>query len=133
MKILCKVCGKTFESVIVDRDLAFREVEEMSTQHVRLHHKELFAAVAKGVQKCSFALARILHFDNCAVIPDDESYAIGKIEGTEELVMLALGYDPDVEEEEEEEEDDDNEEEIELDPTIPTEGTIIDSTPIDKP
>ena len=117
MVILCSKCGERFESVIVDRDLAIKELSTTSTDHVRRKHRETFELLAKGIQKVSIAVATFMHFDECVTVPEEEKYILEKLDEVQELVMMAVGFDPDEIEEDEEEE----EGEIEEQPNI---GTI---------
>ena len=94
MKVLCSKCGATFDSLIVDRKLALQELERKTIEHVSMHHKPEFAALAKGVQQVSIAMARLLHFGEFVVIPENEGWIIGNLEKLQEICMVALGFDP---------------------------------------
>ena len=114
MTIVCSKCGKQFISVIVDRSLALKEVEGKSILHMRERHREIFEALAKGIQITGINLARLLHFDECVVVPEDEEFITEQLGECEEIVMMAIGYDPDTEEEDEEDGDGLEEEEGEV-------------------
>lgn len=103
MIIVCSKCGEKFESLIVDRDLALKELEGASSRHVHKKHRELYEQVAKAIAICSVSIARVVHMTECMVVPEEETYIQEKIDEAQEIVMIAVGFDP---EEEEEEEDD---------------------------
>jgi len=108
MRIVCSKCGEQFESLIVDRDLALKELETASSKHIHRRHKETYEQVAKAIAVCSVAIARLLHMTECVVIPEEEGYILEKIDEAQELVMMAIGYDPEEDEEDEDEEEGDD-------------------------
>ena len=115
MRILCSKCGLAWDSVILDQRLAFSELVVKSTNHIKFKHPDLFNALAVGIQKCSMALAQIVHFDECVVIPEDQVWIKEQIVENTKLVMMALGYDEDEDEGDEDDSEDDTDEEEERD------------------
>lgn len=105
MKILCSKCGAIFESLIVDKKEAWKELQVKSTNHVMKKHKGTFELLAKGVQMASMALASIMHNNEFVIIPEDEKFPQEAMEFNENTVMMAIGYDYDEDEEDEVEED----------------------------
>jgi hypothetical protein len=108
MRLVCSKCGLAFESVLIDQGDAFKEILIKSQNHVKFRHQDIFGALALSVQMALAALATLIHFDECIVIPEDEKWVNQQMEKNQEIVMIALGYDPN---EEEEEDDNDNQEE----------------------
>lgn len=103
MKILCSKCGEAFTSVIIDQDIAFKEVLVASMKHCRHKHKEQFELVGKAIAVGMANLTNFMHIDEFCVIPEDEEIIQGKVESMIETVMLGVGYDPQEDEEGEDE------------------------------
>jgi hypothetical protein len=103
MIIFCSKCEEKFESLIIDRKLAMKELVTKSMDHVRKKHREVFELLAMGIQKASTNLACYMHFDECVMIPEDERFIIEQIDEAQDMVMMAVGFDPTEEEEEEDE------------------------------
>jgi hypothetical protein len=61
------------------------------------------------------ALAQIVHFDECVVIPEDQVWIKEQIVENTKLVMMALGYDEDEDGDGGYDSDDDTDEEEECD------------------
>ncbi len=109
MKILCSKCGDKFESLIIDQDMAFKEVMTSSMKHCRTKHKDQFELVGKAIAIGMANLTNFMHIDEFCVIPEDEEVVKGKVESMIETVMLGVGFDP---EEDDEEETEDEVEEV---------------------
>jgi hypothetical protein len=122
MRLLCSKCGTAWDSLIIDQRLAFKELVDKSTNHIKFKHPELFAALAVGIQKCSMALAQIVHFDECVVIPEEETWIQEQIMENTKLVMMALGFDAEEDEIEDEDDSEDEEDDSEGMPLIDTTG-----------
>lgn len=127
MKLTCKFCGYQFESLILDKEIALKELETKSTRHIQQKHEDKLQQLATAIQVANYSLTSFMHFDNCVFIPEDETFVQGQIDKRQEIVMVALGYDPKLEEEEEEEYEDDeveDEDEEEVEPKEFTLGVI---------
>ena len=104
MIILCSKCGERFESLIIDQELAYKEVFNTSCRHVKTKHPAMFAEMAKMVAMCVGAMATFMHFNEFAVVPEDEAKIQEGIVKNQEVVMAAMGFDPEDDEDEEEDE-----------------------------
>lgn len=115
MRTACKMCGYQFESLILDKEMAFKEIEEKSTRHVAQKHPGECKEMQKAVAVIMPALLRVLHFGEFVMVPTDEEFVEARIDKSRDIVMAALGYDPeDMYEEEEEEEGELEPDEVEL-------------------
>lgn len=113
MRISCVKCGKGFESLIVDRELAWKELYGTSLKHTMRQHPEIAAKLQAEVGKLMVAASVFMTASETLVIPENEEFINKHLEGLQEIVMSAAGFDvDDVVEEEEEIDDDDLEEEI---------------------
>ena len=110
MIIYCSKCGEKFYSLIIDQDIAYREVFNKSTQHVKNKHSDLFKEMLKAAGASMAALTTYMHFDEFVIVPDTENKITEIIEKAQEIVMAALGYDPGEEEDDEEDDIDSSEE-----------------------
>jgi hypothetical protein len=131
MRVACSKCGLSFETLIIDQHQALKELEAKTINHVKHKHPEIFNPLAEGIQKASMCLARLLHFDECVVVPDNEVWLKDQLMDSQEVVMIAMGYDPNEDEEDEEEELEEGEEEQEEPIEIESIGSVesIDSIP----
>ena len=119
MRLVCSKCGLAFESVIIDRSIAFQELISKSQNHIKFKHPEEFKLLALGVQRALAALAVTIHFDECIMIPEEEVWVRDQIEENREMIMEAIGYKPEEDEEDGEEEEESDNEPIETDPAEP--------------
>lgn len=94
-----------FESLIIDKQKAWQEVQKKSTEHVSKKHRGMFELAAKAILTASTALASVVHNSEFVIIPEDEEFGNQVIEFNTKTVMMAIGF------EEEEEEEEDNEDE----------------------
>jgi hypothetical protein len=120
MKILCIKCGEIFESLIIDKAMAEKELFGATTRHVKTKHPAMFQEMQKAIGTCVLALTTCMHFNEFVTIPEDETEMQAAIDTTLEIVLAGLGYDPD--EEFEDEDEPDGEEQpnvgvIEMEPT----------------
>ena len=106
MRLVCKKCGFMFETLIIDQKIAFNDLGIKSSNHIKFKHPEIFEALAVAIQKCSMALAQLLHFDECIVVPEEEVWILSQLEEAQKVVMMALGFDPEEDDDDEDEDDD---------------------------
>jgi hypothetical protein len=107
MIILCSKCGERFESLIIAQELAYKEVFGASCRHVKTKHPAMFAEMARAIAMSVGALTTLMHLDEFVVVPEDEKVVIEAIDKNREIIMAALGYDPEDDEDEDEIEDED--------------------------
>lgn len=103
MRTICSKCGYQFESVILDKAVAMKEILEKSTRHCQQKHPEHVAMVQQVIQKGMPALITATHFTEFIFIPEEETFIKESLDELKTIVMMMLGFD------EEEEEDDENE------------------------
>lgn len=127
MKIICKKCGEIFESLIIDKQLAWNEIFKASGKHVQHRHKAMFEEMQKAVITAVGALTVAMHTEEFCIIPEDEVRLMAIITTSQDVVMAAIGYDPANEEDEEFEDED--EDSVENDPQV---GTVEVVTEEDK-
>ncbi len=106
MKIICSKCGEVFESLILDQEIAFKDVLTHSMKHCNKKHREQFELVGKAVAIGMANLTNFMYIDEFVLIPEDEMLISEKVEKMIETVMLGVGYDP-------KEDDNDEEEDLE--------------------
>src|ERR1035437_1378504 len=104
MIILCSKCGERFESLIIDQELAYKEVFTASCRHVKTKHSAMFAEMARAIAVSVGAMTTFMHFEEFVVVPEDETKIQEGIMKNQEVVMVAIGFDPEEEEDEEEDE-----------------------------
>ena len=104
MIILCSKCGERFESLIIDQELAYKEVFNTSCRHVKTKHPAMFAEMARAIAVSVGAMTTFMHFEEFVVVPEDETKIQEGIMKNQEVVMVAMGFDPEEEEDEEEDE-----------------------------
>jgi len=97
MTITCAKCGHQLKSLDIDQSKAWVEVYGLFTKHIqRQHHNEL-NLLAQGLMKVSMALSVVLTMDEFGVVAVAEEYINKHLEESRDLVMLALGFDPEEE------------------------------------
>ena len=104
MRLVCSKCGHLVESLIIDQDLAWQEVFGSLNKHVLRQHPEVMGALTQAVKKVAAMLGAYMVINECAVVPEDQTYIINALDEMQVTVMMGIGYDPNDEEEEEEEE-----------------------------
>jgi predicted transcriptional regulator len=106
MIILCSKCGERFESLIIDQELAYKEVFNASCRHVKTKHAAMFAEMARAIAVSIGAMTTFMHFEEFVVVPEDETKIQEGIMKNQEVVMVAMGFDPEDDEEDEDEDTD---------------------------
>ena len=114
MRLICAKCGNLFESLIIDKEIAWQDIQKQSVEHVKKKHMEEVRVLAQCVAIASVNLAMVSHALEFLVVPEQETFCKQKIDTAMETVMLAIGFDPDDTEDDEEEEE---ESEVEGDST----------------
>jgi hypothetical protein len=106
MRLICAKCGHVFESLIIDKEIAWQDVSKQSVDHVRKSHRAIAENLAKTVTIASINLAVVAHATEFLVIPEEEEFCQAKVSNAIETVMTAIGFDPsEIEEEETEDEE----------------------------
>lgn len=121
MLMLCSKCGARFESLIVDRDLAFKEIMGVSMKHVQHRHKDMFNEMGKSMAICMAALSNFMHLSEFCIVPEEEEKIQDNMEQMQELVMVGIGFDPEEDEEDDNEGDEEEGEQIQG-PVLPGAG-----------
>ena len=106
MRLICAKCGHVFESLIIDKEIAWQDVSKQSVDHVRKSHRAIAENLAKAVTIASINLAVVAHANEFLVIPEEEEFCQAKVSNAIEIVMTAIGFDPSEIEEDEMENDD---------------------------
>jgi hypothetical protein len=119
MRASCTKCGYQFESLDIGQERAFKEIEEKSTRHVKQKHGETVSLLSRATMECVVAMARLLHFNEFVMVPEEEDFILEQLSEAQDMVMMAIGFDPEEGEEEAEEDDPDDVDTVELEP-----GTI---------
>lgn len=115
MKILCSKCGHVIESVIIERELAWAELFANLNKHIMRQHPQVMNVLTQAVKKVAAMLGAYMVMSECAVIPEDQDYVNNRMEEMQDLVMMGIGFDPEIEEDAGEE----GEEPLETDPSNP--------------
>jgi len=127
---MCKKFGKAFESLIIDQELAYKEVFNASVKHVQQHHRVMFMDMQQSVAIGVNALTTFMHFNEFCLISEDQTRLTAGLEQAQELVMACLGYDPDGDEDDDGDEDSGDDEgaesDEELEPSDPAEMEPLD-------
>jgi heterodisulfide reductase subunit C len=105
MRIICSKCGEVFESLIIDKEIAYKEVFDKSCKHVVKNHHAMYMTMGKAVGVSVNALTSFMHLSEFVVIPESEVRIQALMEQAQEIVMTAVGF----EREEDDEENDDGE------------------------
>ena len=106
MILLCRKCGAKFDSLIVDRSVALREVFDSLTKHAMKMHRQEIMALREEVGKATLALIWFATMTEFAVVPESESYIAEEVEKVQDAIMRTIGFDPEEEEDEEDEGED---------------------------
>ncbi len=126
MIMLCSKCGTRFESLIVDRELAWKELYTTSAKHIQHRHKGMFEEMQKAVMISITSLTTFMHVSEFCTIPEEEVILQAIVEKAQDIVMAAIGFDPEDDEDDVIEDDEDS---IENDPQV---GTVEVVTEEDK-
>lgn len=115
MTIGCQLCSRKFDSLIIDQNLAMREVEEQLGKHLKLKHQKEFYDVKAISDKLIGMLAWWMIWNNFVDIPEEDK-KLEEIFDTHAKEMLMMMDLYDIGEYEDEDDDEDNnglEEELE--------------------
>lgn len=106
MIINCARCNRPFESAMVNPEEAWKELLLHVTRHVEKKHPKTFRRVTQEeLPRAIMALTEIYTVDQLIVVPESENWIPEHLDVAEDIVMTAVGYDPEEEEEEEDGED----------------------------
>lgn len=105
MKLICSKCGTTFSSLIIDQELAYKEVFNKSVKHITTSHRAMFEEMQKSVAIGVGALTTFMHLSEFCLIPEDQIRLTAAMEQAQELILACVGYDPEEDDEEDELED----------------------------
>ncbi len=115
MTIVCSKCGKGFDSLIIDKETAWKGIYEKLLVHAKERHGGNLELLAQGVANACTAITINMTIEEFAIIPEEETWIKEHKEQFQDIILLAAGFDPD----EEDDEDDEEEGGEELDPIIP--------------
>ena len=125
MKIKCAICDKQFSSLVIDFDIAWGQVYEQVMRHAMHKHQSEFYRVKAEIDTAAKALALFLTVGELVEFNEqDEPRLAAEIEKTQEVIMIAAGFEPtngtddedEVLEDVEVEDDEDDTSVIELEP-----------------
>jgi predicted ATPase with chaperone activity len=94
-----------FNSVIIDKKLAWDEVFTNLLKHADKKHKEVLVALQAANQKMVYVISTYMSASELAIVPEDETWVAEHLENMQEIIMQSAGYDPEEFEDEEEEEE----------------------------
>jgi len=96
MTVQCNFCSHQITSLIVDRQLAMKEVTDLILEHMkRQHHNELFQHKVNG-QRAFLMMGVHMMYNDLVTIPDGEEWLQEMIDQNEDGMMKVLGFDPDI-------------------------------------
>jgi len=122
MRISCKLCGWLSESLIIDKEIAFKECVTKNLRHIQQKHEDRMKQFGLALSAAINAFGEWLHFSEFVNVPEEETFIGDKLDNDLEIVMKAMGYDPgEDEEEDDEDEGDDNDLEEDEEPVIEVE------------
>ena len=116
MRVKCSKCDIPFESLIIDQDIAWKEILTKSSNHIKFKHPAMFAEMSQTVAICMTHLTSFMHVSEFMIVGEDEKEIQERLEKCQEVVMTAIGFDP-----MDDDEEDDEEFEYEDDEDIPAE------------
>ena len=93
MTLFCQRCGEKFDSLIIDQNIAMREVTERIVKHCIAKHHEAFKLLQEGIVKVSLAAGGFLTLTELARVPEDEKFVIDKLSECQDILMAAVGFD----------------------------------------
>lgn len=111
MRIACVKCGKPFESLIINQELAWKEIYGLALKHIMRQHNDVAAKLQGDVARLMVAASVYMTVSEALLVPEDEKFIAAHMEELQEVLMSAAGFDAeDIPDEEELEEDEPNEE-----------------------
>jgi hypothetical protein len=117
MIVICKKCGYKFESLILNHDVAFEDINKKFNRHIEQKHADLIPELQQAMRMLQAALVMAVHYTEWALVPDNQDEVHKRLQKARDVVMVGIGFEPEETEEEEEEEDDGEEEEpLEVEP-----------------
>lgn len=111
MTIKCLLCGKVFESLIIDKVMGWNECYTNLMQHCMKKHTEVMAQLQVEIQKVMVSVSAYMTCSRLAAVPDDETYINLLLDEFQSEIIIAAGYEEDVAEDEDDDEDDEDGEE----------------------
>jgi hypothetical protein len=109
MRVSCSKCNLVFESLIIDQDIAWKEILTKTSNHIKFKHLEMFKEMSQAVAVTMSHLTAFMHMSEFMIISDEEKEIQERLEKCQEVVMTAIGFDPYDEDEDEDEDLEDNE------------------------
>jgi hypothetical protein len=110
VRVKCSKCDTPFESLIIDRDIAWKEILTKSSNHIKFKHPAMFQEMSQTIAITITHLTTFMHMNEFVIVGEEETEIQERLEKCREVVMGAIGYDPmddDIEFDEEFLEDDD--------------------------
>jgi hypothetical protein len=113
MRITCVSCKKVFESLVIDKVMAWNECYTNLMQHAVKRHPEVMAQLQVDLQKVMVSVSAYVSVSRLADVPEDEAYINLLLDEFQKEIMLAAGFDEVEESDDEEEEETEDEGELE--------------------
>ena len=118
MRVTCSKCETPFESLIIDQDIAWREILTKSSNHIKFKHPAMFQEMSQTIAITMTHLTTFMHMNEFVIVGEEEKEIQERLEKCQEVVMSAIGFDVDEDEDEFEDDEDETEDpqvgEIEL-------------------
>jgi len=102
MRITCSTCKKVFESLVIDKVLAWNECYSNLMQHSIKRHPEVMAQLQVELQKVMVSVSAYVSVSRLADVPEDEPYINLLLDEFQREIMNAAGFDEAEEDDEEE-------------------------------
>ena len=98
MQSSCKFCETMFISLIIDRELAFKQISEKMLEHAKRKHKEEVEQLARQIAMTQVALGQYMAFSKFGKFNTDEESSrwayTEKVQKCLDIVMAAIGFEP---------------------------------------
>jgi len=111
MRVTCSTCKKVFESLVIDKVLAWNECYTNLMQHSIKRHPEVMAQLQVELQKVMVSVSAYVSVSRLADVPEDEPYINLLLDEFQREIMNAAGFDEAEEDDEEEAEGEEKEDE----------------------
>ena len=92
MHLYCSRCNEKFDSLIIDKNIALKEITDRLVKHIALRHTEILQVLNQAIVKVSMAAGGFLTLTELATIPDEEQFIKDKLSECQDVMMAAIGY-----------------------------------------
>jgi hypothetical protein len=127
MKLTCVTCNKEFNSLIVDKVMAWNECYTKLINHTMKRHPEVIATLQVEIQKAIGSLTSYLTVTRLAQVPEDEVYLNLLVDEFQRDIMVAAGFEEDDELEEDENQEKGEAKDVDKEYIAVTDATNVDN------